>query len=134
MQDTIVRYSAAKYIARVAALLPEDWSTQIIEAIIQLYEGTESEPVVETPRGRILEPGGGSRGDARWHGVCLALAETARRGLIDQERLGEMLPWVIKVRTVENLLYLKLSSHSLLPGVVIRYQARRSFYRVQRPR
>jgi hypothetical protein len=97
LQDTIVRYSAAKYIARTAALLPSDWSAQIVEAIIQLYEGTDTEPVVETAQGRILEPGGGSRGDARWHGVCLALAETARRGLIDQERLGEMLPWVLKV-------------------------------------
>jgi hypothetical protein len=134
MQDTIVRYSAAKYIARMAALLPEDWSTQIIEAIIQLYEGTESEPVVETAQGRILEPGGGSRGDARWHGVCLALAETARRGLIDQERLGEMLPWVIQVRRRKNIRYLQRPSHSLLSGVVIRYQAGSSFCRVQRPR
>jgi hypothetical protein len=86
-------------VARLASVLPQDLSTQIIEAVIDLFNGSEFEPVAETDRGRISDPGGGSRGDARWHGVCLALAETARRGLIDEERLTEMLPWVIKVRS-----------------------------------
>lgn len=91
--------------ARLASVLPQDLSTQIIEAVIDLFNGTEYEPVAETDRGRILDPGGGSRGDAKWHGVCLALAETARRGLIDEERLTEMLPWVIKVRSYDLRIY-----------------------------
>lgn len=37
------------------------------------------------------------RGDARWHGVCLALAELARRGLVKEEFLGETVAWVLKV-------------------------------------
>jgi hypothetical protein len=37
------------------------------------------------------------RGDARWHGVCLALAELARRGLVKEEVLGETVTWVLKV-------------------------------------
>lgn len=37
------------------------------------------------------------RGDARWHGVCLALAELARRGLVREEMLEETVTWVLKV-------------------------------------
>ena len=87
--------------ARLASVLPQHLSAQIIEALIELFNGTEYEPVVETNRGRILDPGGGSRGDARWHGVCLALAETARRGLLDEAHIAETLPWVIKVRELD---------------------------------
>jgi len=37
------------------------------------------------------------RGDARWHGVCLALAELARRGIVREEVLEETVTWVLKV-------------------------------------
>ena len=42
------------------------------------------------------------RGDARWHGVCLALAELARRGLVKEEVLGETVTWVLKVSPSAN--------------------------------
>lgn len=45
---------------------------------------------------KVLDPGGGPRGDARWHGVCLALAEAARRGLVDTESLNDMMPCAIR--------------------------------------
>lgn len=38
-----------------------------------------------------------TRGEARWHGVCLALAEMARRGLVAGEAVGEAVRWVLKV-------------------------------------
>lgn len=38
------------------------------------------------------------RGESRWHGVCLALAELARRGLIGDDAVGETVKWVLKVR------------------------------------
>jgi len=38
-----------------------------------------------------------TRGEARWHGVCLALAEMARRGLVAGEAVGEAVLWVLKV-------------------------------------
>jgi hypothetical protein len=105
-----VRYSAAKYIARLAAVLPTEFAEQIVEAIVQLFEGTETEPVVETARGKVLDPGGGPSGDSRWHGVCLALAEAARRGLVTETILSDLLPWVIKVGyIVDPIVYSRLS-------------------------
>jgi hypothetical protein len=109
-QDTIVRYSAAKYLARITAKLPADFQEQIVDATLALFAGTEDEPVVETPFGTIVDPGGSSaggamgfggaesvRGEARWHGVCLALAELARRGLLGEEVMAETVKWVLKV-------------------------------------
>lgn len=110
VQDTIVRYSSAKYLARLTAILPTDYADQIVPATIALFQGTEDEPVVETPHGTILDPGGSNsggtmgfgggettKGEARWHGVCLALAEMARRGLVKDDAVGEAVKWVLKV-------------------------------------
>lgn len=116
LQDTIVRYSAAKYLARLAAVLPLDFRDQIVSGTLDLLTGTDEEPVVETPFGTIVDPGGSSaggamgfggaesvRGESRWHGVCLALAEMARRGLIAEEAIGQTVTWVLKVRAVRDL-------------------------------
>lgn len=40
-----------------------------------------------------------ARGEARWHGVCLAVAEMARRGLVQDEAIDEAVQWAIKVRS-----------------------------------
>jgi hypothetical protein len=66
--------------------------------------------VVETPQGLVVDPGGSApggimgfggnesvRGEARWHGVCLALAELARRGLLKGEEVRRAVEWVVKV-------------------------------------
>ena len=111
IQDTIVRYSAAKYLARITATLPLDFRDQIVSATLDLFSGTEEEPVIETPFGTIVDPGGSNsgramgfggsetnRGESRWHGVCLALAELARRGLVSDDAIGETVKWVMKVR------------------------------------
>jgi hypothetical protein len=80
-------------------------------ATINLFQGTEDEPVVETPFGTILDPGGSApggtmgfggsegtnKGESRWHGVCLAVAEMARRGLVKDDAVGEAVQWVMKV-------------------------------------
>lgn len=122
-KDTIVRYSAAKYLARIAALLPPDLSDQIVMATIALYAGTDDEPVIETAWGTVIDPGGsaasggamglggveGTRGEARWHGVCLAVAELGRRGLLSEAAVTEAVPWVVKALTFD----LRRASHSI---------------------
>lgn len=97
-QDTIVRYSAAKYISRLADLLPRSLASQIVESTIALFSGTPDDPLVETERGKVVDPGGGSNGDAKWHGLCLALAEMGRRGLVEDDMVGDLLGWAIKAR------------------------------------
>lgn len=120
-KDTIVRYSAAKYLARIAALLPSEFAEEIAGATVGLFAGTEDEPVQETSFGAVVDPGGSaagrgamglggaeaSRGEARWHGVCLAVAELARRGLLSD--VGEAVPWVLKALSFD----LRRASHSV---------------------
>lgn len=39
-----------------------------------------------------------TKGEARWHGCCLALAEMARRGLIsDEHAIKDSVYWVLRV-------------------------------------
>ena len=117
-KDTIVRYSSAKYLARIAAFLPNDFAAQLVSATVDLFGGTEDEPVLYTSAGMVLDPGGNpagsgqgsgtmgfggsetNRGEARWHGVCLAIAELARRGLVIGDAIASAIPWVLKVRGI----------------------------------
>lgn len=98
-KDTIVRYSAAKYLSRLSVLLPRSMSSQIVEAVISLFEGTADDPAVITDKGKVLDPGGGAGhgGEGRWHGICLAIAEMARRGVVDRKAISSLLPWAIRV-------------------------------------
>ena len=89
----------------------------MVSATIELFRGTEDEPVIETPFGIIIDPGGNaasegslgprgldlSRGEARWHGCCLAVAEMARRALIQGEALSQAVQWATKVSAVVNI-------------------------------
>lgn len=103
-QDTIVRYSSAKYLSRLADLLPLSLSSQIVESTISLFGGTPEDPLVETDRGKIVDPGGGSNGEAKWHGLCLALAEMGRRGLIENDMVKDLLSWAVKVCAISVVL------------------------------
>lgn len=83
-------------------------------ATIALFGGTKDEPVISTDFGVVVDPGGTAstggtmgfggaettRGEARWHGCCLAIAEMARRGLItDTKAISQAVDWVLKVST-----------------------------------
>ncbi|QDZ21898.1 tubulin-specific chaperone D [Chloropicon primus] len=88
-KDTIVRWSAAKGIGRIASRLPKDMIADIIDSILELFTKTE--------------------GDGAWHGGCLALAELAWRGLLLPQQLEDVIP-----KVVEALQYdVKRGAHSV---------------------
>lgn len=64
-RDTVVRWSAAKGIGRIAGRLPVEHAEDVVEAVLDLF----SSPAM-------------ARADSAWHGGCLAIAELARRGLV----------------------------------------------------
>lgn len=64
-RDTVVRWSAAKGIGRIAGRLPLEHAEDVVEAVLDIF----SSPAM-------------ARADSAWHGGCLAVAELARRGLI----------------------------------------------------
>lgn len=90
-QETIVRWSAAKGIARVAERLPRDFAEQVLDTTLSLFA--------------IHLPAAMAMGDlppiaeATWHGASLTCAELARRGLIPEIRLPELMTWLLKVCT-----------------------------------
>lgn len=64
-RDTVVRWSAAKGIARITSRLPQEFALDVIDAVLAVFEDVQQ-----------------FRVDAAWHGACLAIAELARRGLL----------------------------------------------------
>ncbi|CCW62637.1 unnamed protein product [Phytomonas sp. EM1] len=73
-KDTVVRWSAAKGIARVCERLPVEFSNDIVIAVYSVFSHEQS--------------------DAHWHGGLLALAELCRRGLIDSGGLSRVVDLV----------------------------------------
>lgn len=65
--ESTSRYSASKYLARIAALLPSEYSFQIFEALLETFDGP--------PEGR----------EDAWQGGCLAIAEFCRRDLVPRD-------------------------------------------------
>lgn len=126
-RDTIVRYSAAKGVARVSERLPVDFTEQVLEQVLQLFSihSIAVASIYDMP----------SIAEGTWHGACLACAEMARRGLIPDERLAELVGWLYKVRI--HRLYSVDDVDTLQKGTLLRYQegstldwfkrARRSF-------
>lgn len=109
MQDSRVRFSAAKGLARVAAKLPEDLRAQIVEALLeQLTEHVRLGDIPptalmpelpETFDAATIPPLDAldlyAVSDCTWHGVFLALAECTRRALIPTSLLCRTLYWVL---------------------------------------
>ena len=89
-QDTIVRWSSSKGVARIAQRLPKALAQDIIGSIIELF--TENTFVNDKKEVDITNVS-----DQTWHGACLALAELARRGLLLPEKLSETISWIEKV-------------------------------------
>jgi tubulin-specific chaperone D len=68
--DTVVRWSAAKGLGRIAVRLPALCAEDINDALLELFSPVEM--------------------DAGWQGACLALAEVVRHGLLPPSRLPEV--------------------------------------------
>ncbi|KAI0372156.1 TBCD protein [Pilatotrama ljubarskyi] len=87
-KDTIVRYSAAKGVARICERLPADFAEQVLDQVLQLFaiHSIAVASIYDMP----------SVAESTWHGACLACAEMARRGLIPDERLAALVGWLYK--------------------------------------
>ncbi|QRW20268.1 tubulin folding cofactor D [Rhizoctonia solani] len=88
-QDTSVRYSSAKGIARVASRLPEAFSDEIVDAITTLFSVHGTNPDDNT---LDLPPAA----EMTWHGACLSCAELARFGMISASRVKDVVGWICK--------------------------------------
>ena len=75
-RDTIVRWSAAKGVGRLAAKLQAAFADQLLDSILE----------------RNLSDV--ATGEDAWHGGCLAIAELARRELIESSRVDDLVPVV----------------------------------------
>ena len=86
----MVRWSAAKGIGRLAERLPNDFSAQVLETILNLFSihSIVGASINDMP----------SVAEATWHGACLATAEMARRGLVQPSMLPPLLDWLSKAR------------------------------------
>jgi len=89
-QDTIVRWSAAKGVARIAQRLPKDFAGQVLETVMGLFEihSVAAATLYDLP----------AVAEGTWHGACLACAEIARRSLVGPEHLPQLVEWLSKVR------------------------------------
>ncbi|RDB18014.1 Tubulin-specific chaperone D [Hypsizygus marmoreus] len=87
-KDTVVRWSAAKGVARVSERLPVDFADQVLETVMGLFaiHSIAAASLYDLP----------AIAESTWHGACLACAEIARRGLIASERLPELIEWLSK--------------------------------------
>uniref|UniRef100_A0A8C5YCS2 Tubulin-specific chaperone D n=1 Tax=Microcebus murinus TaxID=30608 RepID=A0A8C5YCS2_MICMU len=81
-KDTVVRWSAAKGIGRMAGRLPKELADDVVGSVLDCFSFQET--------------------DKAWHGGCLALAELGRRGLLLPSRLAEAVPVVLKALTYEE--------------------------------
>ena len=88
-QDTVVRWSAAKGVARISERLPGEFTRQVVDTVINLFSihtiaiaGLYDIPALA---------------ESTWHGACLSCAELLRRGLIPHDRLAGAIDWMIKV-------------------------------------
>ena len=106
-KDTIVRWSAAKYISRLSSLLPLSFSDQIAEAVISLYD-RDAVSVGETDEYDLS-----AVKESTWHGASLAVAEMARRGVLNPERLAQLVPWLLRVRRLPACARWKVQSDLL---------------------
>ncbi|KAJ7069814.1 TBCD protein [Mycena amicta] len=87
-KDTIVRWSAAKSVARISERLPAEFAEQVLDTIMGLFaiHSIAAATMYDLP----------AIAESTWHGACLGCAEMARRGLVSQEALPQLMEWLSK--------------------------------------
>ena len=88
-QDTVVRWSAAKGVARISERLPGEFTRQVVDTVLGLFSihSIAIASLYDIP----------ALAESTWHGACLSCAELLRRGLIPHDRLAGAIDWMIKV-------------------------------------
>ncbi|XP_070417334.1 tubulin-specific chaperone D isoform X2 [Equus przewalskii] len=81
-KDTVVRWSAAKGIGRMAGRLPKELADDVVGSVLDCFSFQET--------------------DNAWHGGCLALAELGRRGLLLPSRLVDVVAVILKALIYEE--------------------------------
>ncbi|KAJ1897006.1 hypothetical protein LPJ81_004619 [Coemansia sp. IMI 209127] len=92
--DTIVRWSAAKGIARIAERLPLALAQEIVGAVASILH----EETLEDEKGRVDVS---MTSEYSWHGALMSIAELSRRGLLPPQMLRETIPWIVRGLTYE---------------------------------
>lgn len=84
-----MRWSAAKAIARISERLPAEFTCQVVDTVIGLFSihSFATASLYDMP----------TVAESTWHGTCLSCAELLRRGLIADDRLADVIDWIIKV-------------------------------------
>ncbi|KAJ7044089.1 TBCD protein [Mycena alexandri] len=87
-KDTIVRWSAAKAVARISERLPAEFADQVLETLMGLFaiHSIVAASLYDLP----------AIAESTWHGACLACAEMARRGLVANAALPALIEWLSK--------------------------------------
>ncbi|KAL0945859.1 hypothetical protein HGRIS_012144 [Hohenbuehelia grisea] len=87
-RDTVVRWSAAKGVARISERLPSDFADQVLDTVLGLFaiHSTTAASLYDMP----------TIAEGTWHGACLACAEMARRSLVSSEHAPQVINWMTK--------------------------------------
>jgi len=118
-QDTVVRWSAAKGVARISERLPEEFTRQVVDTVIDLFSihSIAIASLYDMP----------AIAESTWHGACISCAELLRRGLIPHDRLAGVIDWIIKVIFQSD----PEAFLTLLLGLIFRYAQRGTLHRLQ---
>jgi hypothetical protein len=120
-QDTVVRWSAAKGVARISERLSREFTGQVVDTVVGLFSihSIAIASLYDMP----------AIAESTWHGACLSCAELLRRGLIPHDRLADVIDWMIKV--IFQSVPLAEAFLTLPLGLIFRYPQRGALHRFQ---
>ncbi|TIC21828.1 ARM repeat-containing protein [Wallemia mellicola] len=91
--DTIVRWSAAKHLSRIAAKLGDEHRTEILDAVLSIY--AENTKVDDASSNEFANCDYSYVSESAWHGATLSLAEAFRNGVVPSDYVSKLVPAAI---------------------------------------